>query len=78
MQRVELSAMTTPTVGERIRSQRLACGLTQAQLGEAIRSNKNAISRYENGHVTPSLAVLRRLATALLVSVGWLTEGIEV
>lgn len=70
--------MATPTLAERIRAQRLVCGLTQYELGALIGSNKNAISRYENGHVTPALPTLKRLADALTVSIGWLTEGVEV
>jgi transcriptional regulator with XRE-family HTH domain len=69
--------MATPTLAERIRAARLTSGLTQAQLGEHIGSNKNAISRYENGHVTPALPTIRRLASVLAVSVDNLIEGVE-
>jgi transcriptional regulator with XRE-family HTH domain len=70
--------MTTERLGDRLRTQRLACGFSQSDLAQLIGTNKHAISRYENHRNTPSLPTLRRLADALAVTIGWLTEGIEV
>lgn len=69
--------MTTETLGGRLRDQRLAMGFSQSDLGSLIGTNKNAISRYENDRVRPTLGTLGRIADALVVTVGYLTEGIE-
>lgn len=53
-------------IGERIRASRKALGLTQTELGElAGRIAPGELSRFENGHRTPTLDTLRRLADAL-------------
>jgi transcriptional regulator with XRE-family HTH domain len=55
-------------IGERLREARRNAGLSQGQL--QIRSGvpKSRLSRYENGHLLPSLTTLRRLVDALGVS----------
>jgi len=63
-------------VGERIRELRKERGWSQADLGEAVGSDSQRISRYENGRLTPSIAALIRIAETLDVSIDYLViEG---
>lgn len=48
--------------GQEIRTKRLALGMTQAQLGEALRVNKNTIARWERDELTPQSTEMLRLA----------------
>lgn len=52
-------------LAENIAKYRKALGMTQVQLAERISVEKETISRMEAGKVTPSLARLAALATAL-------------
>ena len=54
--------------GTRLRQARLAAGLSQSELEELSGIPKARLSRYENGHVEPSIQTLNRLARALNVS----------
>jgi len=54
--------------GNRLREARLSAGLSQSELEELSRIPKARLSRYENGHVEPSIQTLNRLARALNVS----------
>ena len=54
--------------GHRLREARLAAGLSQSELEELSGIPKARLSRYENGHVEPSIQTLNRLARALNVS----------
>ncbi|MDH4113435.1 MAG: helix-turn-helix domain-containing protein [Actinomycetota bacterium] len=54
--------------GNRLRETRLASGLSQSELEELSGIPKARLSRYENGHVEPSIQTLARLARALNVS----------
>ena len=54
--------------GNRLRETRLAAGLSQSELEEISGIPKARLSRYENGHVEPSIQTLARLARALNVS----------
>ena len=56
------------TFGRRLREARLRAGLSQADLEEISGIPKARLSRYENGHVAPSIQTLGRLARALGVS----------
>ena len=56
------------TFGKRLRSVRLHAGLSQSGLETRSGIPKARLSRYENGHVLPSIETLRRLASALDVS----------
>jgi transcriptional regulator with XRE-family HTH domain len=56
------------TFGQRLRQVRLNAGLSQSGLEERSGIPKARLSRYENGHVLPSIETLGRLATALQVS----------
>jgi transcriptional regulator with XRE-family HTH domain len=55
-------------VGERIRSARVAAGLTQAELAAKAGLQPSAVSHFETGSRTPALASLTRLADALACS----------
>jgi transcriptional regulator with XRE-family HTH domain len=54
--------------GNRLREARLAAGLSQSELEELSGIPKARLSRYENGHVEPSIQTLARLSRALNVS----------
>src|SRR4029453_14021779 len=54
--------------GNRLREARLSAGLSQSELEEISGIPKARLSRYENGHVEPSIQTLNRLARALNVS----------
>ena len=56
------------TFGQRLRETRLRAGLRQSDLEEISGIPKARLSRYENGHVAPSIQTLERLAGALGVS----------
>jgi transcriptional regulator with XRE-family HTH domain len=56
------------TFGQRLRQTRIKGGLSQSDLEEISGIPKARLSRYENGHVAPSIQTLERLATALGVS----------
>lgn len=48
-----------------IRQQREACGLTQHQLARLAHTSQSCISRYEKGHMDPSVGTLRHLLEAM-------------
>jgi transcriptional regulator with XRE-family HTH domain len=54
--------------GQRLRATRVHGGLSQSDLEEISGIPKARLSRYENGHVAPSIQTLERLAKALNVS----------
>jgi transcriptional regulator with XRE-family HTH domain len=56
------------TFGQRLRRARLEAALSQSDLEGRSGIPKARLSRYENGHVLPSITTLRRLAEALGVS----------
>jgi transcriptional regulator with XRE-family HTH domain len=56
------------TFGQRLRETRVRAGLSQSDLEEISGIPKARLSRYENGHVAPSIHTLERLARALNVS----------
>jgi len=56
------------TFGQRLRETRIAAGYSQSELEELSGIPKARLSRYENGHVAPSIQTLERLARALGVS----------
>lgn len=55
-------------VGEKIKSARLKKNLTQKQLGELCGMADSAIRRYELGGANPKIETLRRIASALDIS----------
>jgi transcriptional regulator with XRE-family HTH domain len=56
------------TFGQRLRETRIRAGFSQSDLEEISGIPKARLSRYENGHVAPSIQTLERLARALTVS----------
>lgn len=61
------------TVGDRIKSARIAANMTQEELGLVLGVKKSAIHKYESGIVENiPLPQFQRLANALNVSAGWL------
>jgi transcriptional regulator with XRE-family HTH domain len=69
-------ANNTRSFGELLRQARHDAGLTQSQLVRASGIPKPTLSRYENGHVMPSLGTLTRLCEALNIPEGSLLPGI--
>src|SRR2546425_11504569 len=59
---------TETTFGQRLRQARREAGLSQSELEVRSGIPKARLSRYENGHVLPSIGTLGRLAKALGVS----------
>ena len=59
-------------IAERIRALRKEYGWSQGELADKIGTDGRQISRYENGHITPSAEVLVKLAQAFDVSVDYL------
>jgi DNA-binding XRE family transcriptional regulator len=56
-------------VAEKIVELRKSHGLTQLQLSELAGIDRKTINRIENGHFSPSIDTLTRLALALQVSI---------
>lgn len=56
-------------VGDQLRAARHWANLTQQQLGDRAGLEKQAISHIENGHVSPRLDTMWRLAHALEIPV---------
>lgn len=54
-----------PALATKIRTARLAAGLTQAQLAEAVGTSQGRIGDYENGRHEPRVATLEKLAAVL-------------
>jgi transcriptional regulator with XRE-family HTH domain len=54
--------------GQRLREARTQAGLSQSELEVRSGIPKARLSRYENGHVIPSIQTLERLASALSIS----------
>ena len=65
------------TVGGRLKSKRVAAGLTQEELAELVLVRANYISGYESNRVNIPLNMLQALAKALNTSVSFLADGIE-
>ena len=61
-------------LGLKIKECREAKGMTQLQLAEAVGVDQAAISYYEKDFKVPSLAVAKRIATALGVTLDYLTK----
>lgn len=59
-------------LGKRIRQLRAETGLSQLELAQRLGADGRQISRYENGHVSPSLEVLVRLSEVFDVSLDYL------
>ena len=66
------------TVGEKIKAQRKALGLTQTELGEKLGVQKNAVSKWETGRVDdiPG-SKIRAMATLFGVAPSYLIDDEE-
>lgn len=63
------------TVGERLKSVRTYKGLTQAQLGELIFTNRSYISRVEGGFEEPTKRWILLISSVLDIDFNWLMYG---
>lgn len=70
-----MMARRQTSFGALLREARLTAGLSQSDLSQRSGLPKPTLSRYENGHVLPSLMTLRKLADALGVSESVLLPG---
>ena len=55
-------------ISENIKFYRLQLGLTQEKLANLLNGKKSLISNYENGHSTPDIYVLIKLADIFQVT----------
>jgi transcriptional regulator with XRE-family HTH domain len=62
-------------VGMQVRERRRFLGMTISDLSTASGISMSNLSKIETAHVSPSLASLESIATALGVSVSWLFQG---
>jgi Zn-dependent peptidase ImmA (M78 family)/transcriptional regulator with XRE-family HTH domain len=65
-------------IGERIKAARITTGLSQDDLGKKLGITKMAISKYENGVITPKSGIVIALAKALDVNVEYFFRSISV
>jgi transcriptional regulator with XRE-family HTH domain len=63
---------TALPLGERLKQLRRELGWSQADLAAKIGADAGQISRYENGHMTPSAEAVAKLAEVLDVSADYL------
>ena len=75
MPRAQQDTPLVDTLGERLRVQRLALGLTVHQLAQRLGVNRNTITNYESNKTEPSVHDLVRLAAALGCALGDLLPG---
>lgn len=61
--------------GQRLKVLRKALGLSQIELGEALRINASAISQMETNRINPSLDTLMLLSKTFKVNLHWLLTG---
>lgn len=64
-------------LGQRLRTLRVASGLTQFDLAAQCGLHRMSINRYERGHYIPPLRVVEQLSATLGVSASWLVYGVE-
>ncbi len=62
------------TIGEKVRAVRLEKGFSQQKLQQESGVERNFLSLVENNHRSPSFRTLMRIAGALGVSVGYITD----
>ena len=62
-------------IGERIKSARKQCGLSQADLGKAVGRSQSAVAEWETGDTEPRRNIVEKIAEALGVSAMWLEIG---
>lgn len=66
------------TIGERIKSARIGAGLSQRDLAREMALSAMAISKYENGEVTPRSGLLIQMSEILGVNVDYFFRSISV
>ena len=66
-----------PSLGSSIRSTRILKGLKLRELAELASCSESMLSKLENSHTNPSLAVLQRIADGLQVSVATLLAPVD-
>lgn len=52
-------------MGEKLKAARLAAGMTQQNLADALGCKVKDVSRWENGHVEPRALTLKKMAQVL-------------
>ncbi|SRR6266851_2081858 len=75
MPRVQQDTPSVDSLGERLRAQRLALGLSVHQLAQRLGVNRNTITNYESDKTEPSVTDLVRLAATLGCDLGDLLPG---
>lgn len=73
----DLEFALNTVIAQRVREHRLLLSLTVAQLAESSGISKGMLSKIENGHASPSLGTLARVAAAVNVPVTSLFRGLE-
>lgn len=73
----DLEFALNTVIAQRVREHRLLLSLTVAQLAESSGISKGMLSKIENGHASPSLGTLARVAAAINVPVTSLFRGLE-
>lgn len=68
---------TSVRLGEELRSARAALGISQEELAFRADLDRTYISHLENGHKSPTVDVLFRLAEELGVTASSLLAGVE-
>lgn len=65
-------------IGDTIKKNRQSSGMTQQQLADLLGVQRSAISKYEKGIVSPNVATIKKIASALGVTIadlmGWEEE----
>ena len=64
------------TIGQQIRTARLAAGMSQTDVENTSGIPKSRLSRYENDHVMPSLPSLAKICAAVGVRPGKLVDAV--
>ena len=65
------------SLGERIKSQRVRCGMSQERVAELVGVSRQAVTKWESGQSAPSTENLFRLAQVFGTSVDLLLDGAE-
>lgn len=63
------------SLGERIAELRMACGMNQNQLAQAMEVSRQAVSKWETDQSSPDALKLIRLAELLETDIEYLTTG---
>lgn len=77
MERTVRAAAPAKAMGERVRTLRLARGLSQEELGEHAGLHRTYIGHIERGEVNPSLLNICKVAGALSADVADLTRSLQ-